>query len=557
MTDITEFFQEVEDSFTVYVVEQAFVNGRGHEYFHSFVGKENYISSNANIQKRIYKILSYIEQKVPQVAELIEMCFLKKGSLGITEVITALVKLFSVHEHQAAGPEIIDPILIQEGQILQKFLSQLIALHRRSILRPRIIIMLKDNNFDRAKQLLKNCPNGINVKMIRNSGETEIFKVINKGTDNINEFIDAYARQCFSTCSETPRTVLLNDQWAENSLIKRYSPLMFKIRTKLIYDEKFDVRNDLHSIIEQMDMQQVSSADRTLLNSFRCMARLSRVFCYDRGGEDLQIAQDIANEMDNQLLKAHCYRFSHFLPTSRTEKQELLMKAHQIFSENDIEDHAIYCLNNSLIHQFSMDQISIRDFRNMQETALANVPGLVGMSHIMNNVGVAHLLTGNSNEANACFEKGLDYAKDRPIQKMALLSNQLMAQSYAMTKIEEAKIQQVTNQLFDSLGRSSLPFNVSHFAMNILSVAFRQSPELGQYLMHEFPIKELVQRGLDTNIMGSGSIIAQMISLSQKYPQFTMLEELNLPKNRTSVSGIRLDYINRHGFNPFFHNVWL
>lgn len=557
MEDVTYFFQEIEDSFTVYVVEQAFVNGRGREYFNSFAGKENYISSNLAIQNRIYKILSYIERKVPQVAELVEMLFLRKGNIGITEVITALAKLFSLHEHQAAGPEIIDPILIQEGQILQKFLSQLIALHRRSILQPRIIIMLKDNNFERARELLKGCPNGINVKMIRNTGETQFYKVINKGTEDINEFLDAYARQCFSTCSETPRCILFNDQWADNSLIKQYSPIMFKIRSKLIYDDKEDVRDDLNMIITDMDKREAGGADKTLLNSFLCMARLSRVFCYDKAGTDLNIAQTIADELDNRLLKAHCYRFSHFLPISRKEKQNMLMEAHKIFSDYNIEDHAIYCLNNSLIHQFSMDKINIREFRKMKETALTNVPGLVGMSHILNNVGVAHFLSGGSEEAVECLTQGLDYAKDRPIQKMALLSNRLMAKSYSLAKIDEAEIQQVVTQLFDSLGRTSLPFNVSHFAMNILSVAFRQSPAFGQYLISEFPIKELVQRGFDTNNMGSGSIVAQMAAMSEKYHGFTMLDDLRLPQNPTEITGVRYDFIKRHGFNPFFHNVWL
>lgn len=557
MEEVARFFQELEDSFTVYVVDRSFASGRGREYFESFRGKENYIASNTNIQKRIYKILTFVEQKVPQVSDLVEKCFLRSGSLSITEVITSLVKLFSVHEHQAAGPEVVDPIIIQEGQIFQKFLSQLIALHYKSILRPRIIIILKDDRFERAKKLLEDCPNGMNVKMIRNNGQTEIFKIVNKGTSTPDEFIDAYARQCFSTCSQTPRNIILNDQWAENSLIKAYSPEMFRIRTKLIHDEKSDIESDLDRLIHMLEAQPARSDNQELLASFRCMAHLSRVFCHDQPGQDLAIAKSIAEELDNDLLKAHVFRFSHFFPGTRTEKQEYLEQASQIFSKNNIADHAIYCLNNKLVHQFSMDEIRIRDFRNMEETALSSVPGLVGMSHILISVGVAHLLTGNAEEAADCFTRGLEYAKDRPVQKMVLLSNRLMARSYALEKIEENEIIRTTNQLFDSLGRSSLPFNVSHFAMNILSVAFRQNERFGEELMHSFPIRELVQRGLDTNIMGSGSIIAQMETMAKKYSRFSILEELTLPQERTPITGIRFDYIQRHAFNPFFHNVWL
>ena len=42
----------------------------------------------------------------------------------------------------------------QEGKILPRYINQVIALHKDSILRPVIIIILKDNDFDRAKQLL-------------------------------------------------------------------------------------------------------------------------------------------------------------------------------------------------------------------------------------------------------------------------------------------------------------------------------------------------------------------------------------------------------------------
>ena len=43
MEDIRDFFKEQEEAFTIYVVEQRFVTGRGSDYFRSFKGKPNYI----------------------------------------------------------------------------------------------------------------------------------------------------------------------------------------------------------------------------------------------------------------------------------------------------------------------------------------------------------------------------------------------------------------------------------------------------------------------------------------------------------------------------------
>lgn len=86
--------------------------------------------------------------------------------VSIPDAITALCKIFTVHEHQAAGPHVIDPIILQEGKITQKTINQLINFNKDSILQPTIIILLKDDSFDRAKVLLSDCPNGINIRYI-------------------------------------------------------------------------------------------------------------------------------------------------------------------------------------------------------------------------------------------------------------------------------------------------------------------------------------------------------------------------------------------------------
>lgn len=174
MEDIRDFFKETEDTFTIYVVEQRFVVGRGADYFRSYKGKENYIDTNNLMKKRIIRILQGIHKRIPDSAELIKDCFNIVSPVGLIDIINSLSKIFTIQEHQAAGSDVIDPIIIQEGDILPKYVNQIVALHRTSILRPTIIILLKDNDFDRAKNMLSGCPHNTNIKMIRNSGETNI-----------------------------------------------------------------------------------------------------------------------------------------------------------------------------------------------------------------------------------------------------------------------------------------------------------------------------------------------------------------------------------------------
>ena len=562
MEDVKCFFRETQEAFTVYVVEQRFAVGRGYEYFSAFKGKENYISTNRSIKKRITKIIKWLHRNVPHVSELIEICFPASPIVGVSDAISALSKLFSVQEHQAVGPEVLDPIIIQEGEILQKYLNQVIALHKESILQPTIIILLKDNDFDRAKELLSDCPHGINIKMIRNSGDSEIFKVINKGATDIDSFLNAFSQQCFSTCSHTSRDILLNKEWAEDSLVREYSPLLLKIRSHLLCDDKRKTRDDIDVLLNAVQSANAKSLrDKNLMQSFECMVLLCKVFSYDDGGTELNRAYELAKSLNNDVLLAHVYRFSHFFPNiSRKEKQELLYSAEGIFKKNNIQDHAIYCRNNALIHQFHSDAISIRDFRSMQQEATYNVPGLVGMSHIYNNTGVAHLLTGQPEEAIEYFTKGLDYAKYevRSIQKHALMTNRLIAKKYAFQAIDEIEIRSVLNRIFDDPRSDEFPFLAITFVMNLLSIAYGLNVSLAKELTLQYPIQKLVNQALAANVlMGTGPLMHQMKYLEKQYNDFKMFGKTSFPAILSPVSGKRLSFIEKHGVNPFVFNVWL
>ena len=52
-------------------------------------------------------------------------------------------------------------------------------------------------------------------------------------------------------------------------------------------------------------------------------------------------------------------------------------------------DNAVYCKNNMLVRQFDDGAIRAKEFSEMLGEAIGGVPGLVGMSHIYNNTGLA------------------------------------------------------------------------------------------------------------------------------------------------------------------------
>lgn len=563
MDDVLSFFRETQEAFTVYVVEQRFVVGRGLDYFKSFKGKSNFIDSNKSIIKHINRVVHWIQKNIPSISELIKTSVSLSSSLGLVEAITVLNQLFSVHSHQAAGPEVIDPIIIQEGHIETKYITQIIALHEKSILQPVIILLLKDNDFDRAKCLLSKCPHGINIKFIRNSGQCEITKIINTGAENIDAFLDSFARQCFSTCSHTPRGIILNQSWAEDKFVEAYTPILLKIRSSLILDEKKDVHDELKTLINnlQQDKGPNSTNATTLLRFFECIARLMMVFCNDAGNQDIRIAYKIAKDINNPLLLAQVYRYAYFLSDCKREKQiHLLQDAEDIFSKYGMEDQSLYCMNNRLTYQFEQERIFTRDFKRMQEQAVHNVPGLVGMSHILNNVGVAYLMTGSPEDALGFFKNGLEYARgqERNVQRLALTCNMLIARSYCFDAIKETELRNILNRIRDSMGMGQLPFIAARFAMNVISIAFHENQSLGKNLIYEYNIAQLVETAFRTNLMGSGTLIMQMQYLAGHYPNdFDLLETIHTPAAPEPVFGCHREYIIHNGYNPFVFCTWL
>ena len=563
-TSIEKFFVETSEGFTIYVCEQRFAVGQGSDYFKKFKGTDNLISSDPAIKKVIRKILAWTQKNVPNIADLIKKCFFAEelaSPVSIIDIITALSKLFSVNEHQAVGPKVLDPIIIQEGGVSARYLAQLISLHKESILRPAIIILLQDNDFDRAKSLLSKCPNGINVKMIRNSGKCEMFKVINCGASDIDEFLSSYAMQCFSTCSCTSRKILLNEEWADNSILRYYSPLVFKIRSNLLFDEKDVVRDDISTLISDIssNVSSNSSEDKLLL-SFQCMAKLFQVYCNDKGGQDLFDALSIAKELDNPLLLAHTYRYANlFTNCTLSEREDMLATGRKLFSSHGVEDHAIYCENNLLVNQFYTNYIDIRRFCEMQQEALNNVPGLVGMSLILNNTGVAHLYSGRPDDAISYFEKGLDYSRERIVQRLGLMTNIIIAKAYYMETIEEREIRVVLNYIFDNLGTERLPFLAANYVTNILAVALAQKEHLAHELVVEYPIHQVISNALTPNQLGSGSLMLQLSALAQHYSSFSSLglDDFAFPQQHSIVTGIRSNFVQNRCLNPTIFNAWL
>lgn len=555
--DVEKIFNEHQDTFTIYIVEQSFVNDTGLEYFKQYRGTMNFITSDSVISQHLTTITSWLAKNCPDIVNLVYHLFHRKKIAAIQDIIGIMSQTFTTYNHQAVGPNVIDPIIIQEDCVPIRKITKLISLYEYSILQPTIIILLKNDELKRAKKILEQCPHGMNAKFVKNNLQHKMYKVINVGSENVESFIDSYTSQCFSTCSHTPRGIILCEDWANNSIVDYYTPLMFKIRANFLYDHKNEVRGDINEIVDNLKSYKDNDV---LRKSFLCLALLNRVFCNDNGTHDIIDALNIAKDLNNDILLAHTYRYADFFPNITHDEQKALLKtAVATFRKNKMLDHAIYSENNSLVLDLYESNIDVKRYKDLAVRATTEVHGLVGTAHIQNNTGVAYLLTGDFEKAIEFFKTGLVFAKreDRILQRLAIQVNILLARAYALDKIQETEIIRQMREIFDSMIITQLPYLASNFVMNLIALSMLNSRQLYNQLINNFPIRKLIKTALNDNIMCSGQLVLQMKTLAQKYTYFSLLNDIDIPSKTTEISGKRRTFIEQYNLNPFVFNVWI
>lgn len=567
MLDFTNFpklkndFINYNDEFTVFLVEHDYFKNKGKNFFSQFLYTENWFCSDEGCYQRINEMLSWLEKNNAKTSDLIEELrnISNNQSSKANESITILTKLYGTTSHKIPIPKTLNPIIIEEGNISNQNIVLLVSLQKYCNDIPTTIFLLKDNNFDRAEKIFLQCPNDTNLKMIKNIGEFENKKVLNEGAKSVEEFLKFFSSQCFNTCSKTESNILLSEDWAKNDVICKFSPKLFKIRSTFVSEHKLEAKEDIQKLgLLLCNYEPIGANNQLLTNGFLCMNNLFQVYCNDFGGQQIDTALSIAKSLDNEILLAHVYRYSHFFKNcDRHEKQELLNEAERIFSDNGITDHAIYCNNNSLIHQFSMDKINIKEFEILHQKALTT-PELFLMAHIINNVGVAYMFQYNNSKAIDIFNSGLEYAKNNPIQELALKSNCFAAKYLCYGSISITEAEEILKNVFiPSLGFDRMPFLTAQFALNVISVVAKNNLNNSKKLITKYRVIELVQAAFNSNIMGTGSMIAQLKYFERNYINLNLLCALKIPGITTDVSGLRKNYIEKYGINPFFFNTWL
>ena len=560
MESLKDLMKYRENHFTIYAVDNDYANNTGKDFFDSYRDTDSYIHTTTKLGNILNKINQYIYQNTESTADYIDQVFWnKRKRIGaLLKLAIPIIHIVSAEFHQAGKNTLPEPTIIVEGEISARGMGHFISKVREAAFIPKIIVVLKGNDIEQSKKLFQKCPNNTHIHFIKNNGNTLDYKVINTGASNAEDFLESYIEQCFSTCSQTEKRVIFDKKTEENDIVKKYMYDLLMIRSDLIYDRKDFVRKDISDLSRKINQEHSqNSEDNQIILLLKCIINIYKIYCNDYGGKEIFEAFKIANEIDIELISAFVWRYSGFNPDiSEKDRNILLKKAHLVFEKNHILDQAIYCKNNELFSEFYRNRINIGEFRRLIKSAENNVPGLVGMCYIYNNVGVANLYSGNPEQAIINFKRGQKYAKERPFQLFGLKTNELIALDYmGGHDIDETRIIRTVRDIDQTLGMHDTIFLTANYMASILAIAAKSNLNLANLLIKEYNMNNLFKKALNPLMFGYQSLYHHLKMIIERYPliQLTIpdIKVNNMRKNK------RTDYLKKHLVHPAIYNTWL
>ncbi|MDE7168154.1 MAG: hypothetical protein K2O28_04820 [Clostridia bacterium] len=556
--DLDKCFDPRHTDASVNIVSYGFRIKYCKDYLAKYQGTKNYISSGNTIKNLFMRSMYKIRKNQDSIDGLIKDLDSSRD-IKISILLRIIAKLIQILPSVAVGPEILDPIIIEINEGTLSTVHKVVANYASSPIRPVIILLLDDkSDSDKIFDILKKLPINLKVAIHDDWGNTEVKTIlVNCGAENLNEFLEAYASQCFYTCGNTDREIIINNV-EEGDELNLLNCLFMKSHSSLLIDDKISAKEDIEKINQQLERSQLS---QKLLSLFKCINSLNGVFATDFGGNNILNALNYSKEINDPLITAFVNRFAHFFPnTTYSQKAQILNSAADEFNKRKMIDHKLYCKNNALTYSYYTNSLDIGKFKSMLSEAVVNVPGLTGMSILYNNVGTAELYNRNPFEALANYQIGLDNATalNRPSQRIGLIGNIAIAETLLGKKHSTDYFVNAKNSIIHMPNTKSMPFIQINGLMNILAVAlYENNIEAVRDISTDNNFKEILKKSLLPTNMGTGSLVTQLNVLSQKGNGVLDFNNLITPQKLTRISGLRHDYILENGFNPAIGNAWL
>ncbi|OSM00288.1 hypothetical protein [Magnetofaba australis] len=226
----------------------------------------------------------------------------------------------------------------------------------------------------------------------------EATKIISKAGD-ITSFTKNFMSHSYTACDFDSISLDTTEFIHHTSevIIQRLAAESLSIKSYDNNGNKFGALPVAIGLLKKLDIaKEYMKADYQIryLLSLKAVINLWISYIDESFTEGIDNSLAIAEFLENENLKSHCFRLSHLISGYSSQTGDLVSKAAQYFRERDESESYIYCQNNKLLNQLGTKHVDLDAFSELVDFSTSQVPYLDRLSTVANNAGTAYLVNG-------------------------------------------------------------------------------------------------------------------------------------------------------------------
>ena len=499
-------------------------------YIHSHEELDNELSRRSpfNIKKHTASVIRFIKS--------LEVGVKTSGDFSTGLTISSNINKFSSSSNKD------DILIIKQNKISSGQFAKLFDMYIDTpIERQPLFIVEADRYVESLRRQLRQCSGKLRIVEISARQNLQKFVGGGQGAESINEFLTLFSEGVFSPAGGTEIS-RLSDQ-ANVGPAEGLALDFMRLRAQSLTRPKFEIIDDVRLIsskVKQCFEAHTDDRIRKSLLVIKAMANLWELYCTESTERLLQNSLAIAENLNDRLLAAHCFRYINVIRDPSQDAKHFLNKAIEVFNYFEQYDHAFLCINNKLVNGFHIDEPQSPSLFN---ELLAQVneasPGLRGVSIILNNAGVSMMIDNKFEDALTFFQNGQRSA-GLTLHRSGMIVNKMIVEYMIGKNFSDEDLVATARSILRTVD-PRYRFHIATMLLNLRQLASSRS-EAERFLEGVFSAAEL---GKEASVLASRSLMP-------------VLKHFLLPtKAHSCYGGPRGRFIERHGFVPIIHFAWL
>lgn len=360
-----------------------------------------------------------------------------------------LPKLFLINEDDIRGPQ------------LSEFLSLFQQIDKGRL--PATIFVSNTDKVDSAVETLSACGSNVSAQVLTGAGAKHLDLHGSQCSSGM-EFVEMFLSEGDGACVATNLDELFPENDWESSFIKLATRMM-KIQSLFRLGKKFECGRRLKKLqneIERLRTNSIGTEFESHLLSARAILNLWEAFVFENHAEKIENSISIADHLNDDLLLAHCLKLTGLIHGYSDLSRQMFEKSERIFSSRGEIEQALFVQNNILVNSLYSSSIDSLAASKLTNFVTETTPYIRRATTFHSNTGLAHLLTGQNNEALKLFERAT-LASGPAINVLTSETNLLVAMYLSGESVNKDEIWRI----FNRIKRSKIPkdFNYQQTAM--------------------------------------------------------------------------------------------